>query len=120
MRLEVALYAHLERDAARWTSHTGAVEPDPHQAVRADIQEFDVATIRLDSGPDEIDHPGGTFPQGRLGCGSWMLMHARMVRPRRVLLQTSGARWLDSVPMPYPLRPRDARSDGISAAIVIG
>jgi hypothetical protein len=54
--LEPLFNARLQRHGARWAPHTGSVKPNRHHAIGVNIDQFDIATVRLDGRPDEIQH----------------------------------------------------------------
>ncbi len=67
MFLEVPLDPELERDAAGRATHASPVEPDFHDTIVADVDEFDIAAVRLDSGPDQVEDPNDTILEWK-GC----------------------------------------------------
>jgi hypothetical protein len=73
---EVALDAHLEGHLARRAIDARAVQADLDGAVRADLDELDVASIGLDRGADEAQDAPDALVNGR---GFRGLGHRRMV-----------------------------------------
>jgi len=45
----------------------GAVKADVHRSVVLDGDEFDIATVSLNRGPDEVDHVLNLFAKRLLG-----------------------------------------------------
>jgi len=62
--------ASLKRHGARWATDAGAVESDPDHAAFRHFDQFEVATIGLDGGTDEIDDLADLPVEitGRAGC----------------------------------------------------
>ena len=67
MFLKIPLDPEFERHAAGGATDTGPVEPDFHDAIGADVDEFDIAAVRLDSGPDQVEDPNDTILNWK-GC----------------------------------------------------
>jgi len=52
---EISLDADLEGHGAGRAADAGAVEADADGSIRGDVDEFDVAAVGLDGGPDEVE-----------------------------------------------------------------
>ena len=58
MHFEVAFNPSLERDGAGRAADASAMKTDSDNALRRDIDEFNITAVRLHSGADEVDHFG--------------------------------------------------------------
>ncbi len=72
--LEALFDTRLKRHGTRWTPHTGPVKPHRYHTIRINIDQFDIASVRLDGRPDEVQHLGD------LGSQLMGVHHCRMVR----------------------------------------
>jgi len=77
---EIPLDARLQGQPARGTPDAGAVKANRHVAVRRDLDEFEVAAIRLHGGPHQVDDPLDLGSE--IGCclvGRWGIAHTAIV-----------------------------------------
>lgn len=55
VRLQIPLNPHLQRNHAARATHARAVKPNLHHALRRDINQFKIPTIRLHGWSNEFD-----------------------------------------------------------------
>lgn len=63
MLTQIALHTHLQRHLAGWTPDAGPVETDVDDAIRRDLDEFQVPPVGLDGRTDQFDHAMDTLEQ---------------------------------------------------------
>jgi hypothetical protein len=66
---EITFNAMLEGEVAAGATVASAMETDLHDAIVSHINQFDIATIRLDGRADQIDHALHAIADGELGFG---------------------------------------------------
>jgi hypothetical protein len=77
VRPDIALDAGAERHLAGWAVDACAMETDRDDAVRCDVDEFDIAAVGLNGRADEVKDALDTLLNGRAEFGAW---HRQIVR----------------------------------------